>query len=59
MLPLTPIGEVTYDKAWMENVIPYCQAELDDPTIGDAFKSGKVIGFSTLAQNKIMTDMHL
>jgi endo-1,3(4)-beta-glucanase len=41
MLPLTPIGEVTYDKPWVQNVIPYCQGELSDPTIGDAFKSGK------------------
>ncbi|KAI9277913.1 glycosyl hydrolase family 81-domain-containing protein, partial [Umbelopsis sp. AD052] len=39
MLPLTPIGEVTYDKPWLQNVLPYCQAELNDPTIGDAFKS--------------------
>jgi endo-1,3(4)-beta-glucanase len=40
MLPVTPIGEVTYDKAWIQGVMPYCQGELDDPTIGDAFKSG-------------------
>ncbi|GAB5591707.1 hypothetical protein Unana1_06607 [Umbelopsis nana] len=39
MLPVTPIGEVTYDKAWIQGVIPYCQGELNDPTIGDAFKS--------------------
>ncbi|KAH8556532.1 glycoside hydrolase family 81 protein [Umbelopsis sp. PMI_123] len=39
MLPLTPIGEVTYDKAWIQKAVPYCQSELDDPTIGDAFKS--------------------
>ena len=43
MLPVTPIGEVTYDKAWLTNVLPYCQAELNDPTIGDAFKSGKIL----------------
>lgn len=41
ILPLTPIGQVTYDREWMEGVVPYCQVELDDVTIGDAFKSGK------------------
>lgn len=39
ILPLTPIGQVTYDREWMEQVVPYCKGELDDPTIEDAFKS--------------------
>lgn len=34
------MGQVTYDKAWIEGVIPYCQEELDDHTKGDEFKSG-------------------
>ena len=40
ILPLTPIGQYTYDVEWMREVLPYCKVELDDPTIGDAFKSG-------------------
>jgi len=39
ILPLTPIGQYTYDNDWMESVLPYCKIELDDPAIGDAFKS--------------------
>lgn len=39
ILPLTPIGYYTYDKEWIEGVIPYCKEELDDSTLGDDFKS--------------------
>ncbi|KAG2186363.1 hypothetical protein INT43_002801, partial [Umbelopsis isabellina] len=48
MLPLTPIGEVTYDKPWISNIIPYCQGELSDPTIGDAFKSVIYAAYATV-----------
>ncbi|KAI8075031.1 glycoside hydrolase family 81 protein [Gongronella butleri] len=39
VLPVTPIGEITYDKAWMQGVLPYCQSEIDDQTIGTPFKA--------------------
>lgn len=42
ILPLTPIGQVTYDKEWMEVVLPYCKQELDNAALGDAFKSGRL-----------------
>jgi endo-1,3(4)-beta-glucanase len=41
MLPVTAIGELTYDPAWMQGVLLYCMGELMDPTIGDEIKSGK------------------
>jgi len=41
-LPVTPIGQYFYDQNWMTGVFPYCKAELDDPTIDGAFKSGMV-----------------
>lgn len=40
ILPLTPIGQLTYDKEWMEVVLPYCENELQNATFGDDFKSG-------------------
>ena len=49
ILPLTPIGQYTFDSAWMEKVLPYCQAELDDPTLGDDFKSGTILLLTALA----------
>ena len=42
ILPVTPMGQYTYDSAWMQNVVPYCQKELDDNSLGDDFKSGKI-----------------
>lgn len=39
ILPLTPIGHYTYDREWMEGVLPYCREELQDSTLGDDFKS--------------------
>lgn len=38
MLPVTPIGEYTYDTQWVENAYQYVTEELSDPTIGDEWK---------------------
>ncbi|CAG7831711.1 unnamed protein product [Allacma fusca] len=39
ILPLTPIGQYTFDAPWMEQVLNYCMDELNNPAQGDAFKS--------------------
>jgi endo-1,3(4)-beta-glucanase len=41
ILPLTPIGQVYYDKEWVDNLVPYCKEELEDPALGDEFKCCK------------------
>ena len=35
---MTPIGEYTYDSAWVQNVYQYTLSELNDPTVGDEWK---------------------
>ncbi|OZJ01365.1 hypothetical protein BZG36_05635, partial [Bifiguratus adelaidae] len=48
MLPLTPIGELTYDPAWLQSAFPYCLSEIQDPTIGGVFKSVIVAAYSVV-----------
>ncbi|KAH8817407.1 glycosyl hydrolase family 81-domain-containing protein [Xylogone sp. PMI_703] len=39
ILPVTPVNEVLYDTQWVENVWSYTANELNDPSIGDEWKS--------------------
>jgi endoglucanase Acf2 len=41
ILPLTPIGQVTFDVPWVEEVYSYCYGELTNSSYGDSLKSGK------------------
>jgi endo-1,3(4)-beta-glucanase len=52
LLPLTPIGNLYFDVPWMEQVLEYCMAEIQDLTIGDSFKSGT---FARLKNKLLLT----
>ncbi|KAI1331870.1 glycosyl hydrolase family 81-domain-containing protein [Xylariaceae sp. FL0255] len=46
ILPLTPVGEVTYDSAWATNVWSYTNSEMVDPTISDDWKCLIIAAYS-------------
>ncbi|KAG6853670.1 hypothetical protein C0991_002469 [Blastosporella zonata] len=46
ILPVTPINEYMYDAAWAQAVHDYTLPELNDPTIGDEWKSVIYLAYS-------------
>ncbi|PVF98067.1 glycoside hydrolase family 81 protein [Serendipita vermifera] len=46
ILPVTPINEYMYDTTWVQNVYSYTSGELNDPAIGDEWKSVIYLAYS-------------
>jgi endo-1,3(4)-beta-glucanase len=46
ILPVTPINEYMYDAAWAQGVLNYALNEINDPTIGDQWKSVIFLAYS-------------
>lgn len=46
ILPVTPINEYMYDATWAQAVFNYAFNELNDPTIGDEWKSVIYLAYS-------------
>ncbi|KAJ7778604.1 glycoside hydrolase family 81 protein [Mycena maculata] len=49
MLPVTPINEDMYDTAWLNGVWNYVSSELDDPAVGDEWKSIIYMAYSEVS----------